>query len=375
MQHKLSARQRLLMSRLVTLGDWANSNELPVRPVEIRGFGSFFRGKPNPHDVDLLIKADTRIHLPEFDSFIKFLEAIRYDDNLDPQFATPHDAIAELVSNGDPRTKIIEGCDIERLKRWVAPYSWNMLRPQTMAAESAFDSPRGYTKRLIKSALPNINVLEFMMPDEGDKLLGLRCGFTVSVWSTERPDTAANLKELMTDESMRKNAFLERAYFVNQIPHIAASVNLHEAEITLLKKIPTQQLGSKDRWIWFDAFSKDHPDLNEASAQLEKTRTASKEVVDGDIQDDGTPLREMATEVDQLRKELKYLYARNDQMETLRNLMLYYRAGQEPSSLDIDEFAIVEMLNRGSKAAKVKCREFLKSMNYPVDRILQRLES
>ena len=369
---KLTTRQRLLMKRLVRLGDMANDNELPVRPTEIRGFGSFFRGKPRPHDVDLLIKEDFRTKKPEFECLIKVLKRINYDWDLENQFQTPRDAIAELVSTQDLRISEIADLDIELLKRWISPYSWNMLRPQTMAAQSAFDSPRAYTNRMLKGELPNINVLSFMGPSDGDKLLGMRCGFTVRVWSIENPDTKANLDELMTETSMRKNALVERAFFLTQIPMMTASVRFHEAEIALLKRLPTQQPATRDPWRWFDDFSKGHPDLAAATLELERTRNVRNGVEECDVADDGSPLIELATEVDRLRKKLKHLYAREEQLESLRNTLAYYRSGAENDGLNVDDFVVYKMLHRGSKVAKLKRKEFLESMGYPVDDMMAR---
>jgi hypothetical protein len=50
---KLSLCQKLLLSRLVTLGEQALKRQLPVEVTEIFGFGSFFPGKQGPKDVDL----------------------------------------------------------------------------------------------------------------------------------------------------------------------------------------------------------------------------------------------------------------------------------------------------------------------------------
>lgn len=373
MQQKLTDRQRLLMKRLITLGDWANSNELPVCLMEIRGFGSFFRGKPRPRDVDLLIKVDNNNNPSDFTRLIELLESIRYDWDVESQFSTPGEAIAELVAIQDPRATVIARCNIKRLIRWVAPYSWNMLRPQGLATEFSFSCPNAYAKRLIKSRLPNINVLNFMGSHAGDKLAGMRCGFTVSVWSQDRPDTAANLDALMTAESMRMNALLERAYFVDQLPRICASVKLREAEISLLKKIPTQPQPAPHPRVWFDEFAKDHPDLAEATSDLAASTHIPKDVEQNASSDEGTSLDDLAAEVDDIRKKLKYLYTLHDQLEVLRNTLITFRSGAETFGLSIDEFAVYKMMKRGSQSAKLKCKKFLESVGYPVDEITRRL--
>ena len=58
---KLTKRQSVLFERLVKLGELAVKDVLPVKVTSIKGFGSFFRGKPSPKDVDLAIAQDFRI--------------------------------------------------------------------------------------------------------------------------------------------------------------------------------------------------------------------------------------------------------------------------------------------------------------------------
>ena len=173
---------------------------------------------------------------------------------------------------------------------------------------------------------------------------------------------------------MDHTVLLERSYFLTQIPGITASVKYREAEIAMLKRLPTQQQSSGDHWRWFDEFSKGHPDLAEVALQLERTRSIRTSIEETDVHDDGSPLLKLADEVDQLRKELKYLYTRNDHLESLRNTLAYFRSGAKNYGLNVDEFAVYEMLNRGSKAAKRKCKEFLESMGYPVDGIVAKFE-
>lgn len=169
---------------------------------------------------------------------------------------------------------------------------------------------------------------------------------------------------------MKKNALIERAFFLTQIPMMNASIRFHEAEIALLKRLPTQHPATRDPWRWFDEFSNGHSDLAEAALELETTRNVRNVVEECDASDDGSPLIELATEVDRLRKELKHLYAREEQLESLRNTLAYYRSGADNDGLNVDEFAVYKMLNRRSKLAKLKCKEFLESMEYPVDDII-----
>lgn len=376
----LTDRQQLLFDRLVTLGDWATKGELPMRVLEIRGFGSFFRGKPRPQDVDLLIRIQRPEHLPEFDLFVGLLKQIRCDWDLEERYDTPMRAIAALASASDERLNGISPPHIKRFLNWVESYSWKMLRPQTIHGQCSFSGPEDYAKRMIKKTLPNLNVFQFMNPRETDqKPSGLRCGFTVSIWSEDRPNTADNLTALMTETAMRSNAIRELAYFEVQHQEISALVAYHEAEIELLQRIPKRKKKADCSWTWFNAFSTDHSDLAEVSTALKLAQQNSNEFVEqkwGRATSSSEPtlsLTKLASQVDKQRKGIKRLFIRNDLLESLRTELAHFKSGAATTDLKAEEYAVVEMLRHGSKSEKVKKADFLRDMGFPVDRMLKRM--
>lgn len=92
-----SKRRQVLANRLGQLGKTLKTAILPVEVYEIWGFGSFFRAKERPNDVDIVVKykksgtSDLLYHLFH-DYMEKAIETYRkegYDDN---RFPAPKDA-------------------------------------------------------------------------------------------------------------------------------------------------------------------------------------------------------------------------------------------------------------------------------------------
>jgi len=374
MLQDLTDRQQLLFSRLVTLGEWATNRKFPFRVLEIIGFGSFFRGKPRPHDVDLVLRVENSDRATELKRLVDLVKTLRRDWDLQEKFETPSAAISDLVKLKDQRVSDISDSEIKLFLTWIAGYSWNMIFHQDYLGAYDYLSSHAIAKRLIKASLPNLNVVLFVGPKEPDKPVGLRCGFNVSIWSQDRPDTASNLFELLTETSVRENATRELAFFREELARISATVRLHEAEIELLRKIPKRRQPSSDSSRWFETYAKNHPDLIAATAELDRAYKPNSQTEDRvPISTRDRALIELATEVDELRVEIKRLYRRNDLLEPLRDSLAYFKSGKAETELPAEEYAATCLLSRGSKTEKAKCAEFLRSFGLPVDRVLNRI--
>lgn len=379
MAMQLSERQQILFERLVTLGEWATKGELPSQVLEIRGFGSFFRGKPRPSDVDLILRVQRPDHLPEFDRFITLVKSVRYDWKLEKRFPTPQEALDRLRSNGDKRCTEATDDEYRKFLNWIEPYSWNMLRPDTIHKECSFEAPEDYAKRMVKRQLPNLNIVMFQNPDDTEiRPVGLRCGFTVLLWSTKFTDTAANLNSLLAEQTVVDNLQQEMAYFNVQIPKVEAQASLYDAEIELLSRIPRRRKQISSSWNWLESFSKGHTSLKAFQEQLEKAEKAAdrfdKEEWGRHPQSDVASLAQTAQKADEARKKLKQLYQRNDLLEALRNRLAYFKSGCAKSDLPAKEYVVNDLLSEGSQKKKEQMADFLRTLGYPVDRVLQRNE-
>ena len=376
---QLTDRQQLLFDRLVTLGEWATQGELPLRVLEIRGFGSFFRGKPRPSDVDLIFRVQRPDHLPEFDQFLALLKSIRCDWDLEEQFSTPHRALERLRSNGDDRCTEASDDDYRKFLNWIEPYSWNMLHPDSMVRKSSFEAPEYYANRMVKRHLPKLNIVAFQNPDDTDvRPADLRCGFTVSIWSTNSTDTIANLHSLLSEKSVVENLHQELAYFNAQIPKAEALTRLYEAEIDLLNRIPQRRKRARSDWKWLEDFTKDHPELKEFQQQLEVAENVAdrfdNEQWGRSLKSEKASLVQAAHQADEARKKLKLLYEKNELQEEIRGRLAHFKSGCARTELPAQEYVVDCLLRKGSKKKKEQMAEFLRTLGYPVDRVLQRNE-
>src|SRR5580698_4815523 len=173
----LSKRQRTLMERLITLGDWASNRGLPLDVFEIRGFGSFFRGKPNAKDVDLFMRCQRHPHRHDFTRFLEAVDRIHDDHALERTFTRPSAALRSFFESRNESNAIASVSDTERQSflRWLEPFSWNMLRPQTMVGQIGIKNPDVFAQQAIRYHLPNLNVVEIVNPEyAGARSLGLR---------------------------------------------------------------------------------------------------------------------------------------------------------------------------------------------------------
>ena len=374
---ELTKRQKTLYDRLITLGEWANTGELPCHPLEILGFGSFFRGKRNPNDIDLIFRIPKE-HLPEFDEFVQLLREIRNDWDLKGRNDKPHDALIELRINEDQRVANFSDDVFRKFLNWIESYSWNMLRPKDIQQKFEILSPRRYGERMIQKHLPKLKVADYLYPeDERFHSSGLRCGFIVSVWSKDSPDTVSNLKRLLSVECVVQNLARELAYFEIQISEVSAYKELLEAEIELLLKIPRRRK-AKNSSIWFDQYSVSHTDLVNVHQDYNSAKEASKRYEEEqrgkEVDVKITTVTESAKTADQSRMTLNELYDLNDILEPIRNVLAYFNSGEDETELNAKEYVVECILSEGAQKQKDKKAEFLRNRGFPVDSILNKKE-
>lgn len=246
---KLSSRQKLLMSRLAALGQQALDRQLPVEVTEILGFGSFFRGKQRPKDVDLLIRY-ARDHGRAFGAFRAILEHVAQDVSNQYDFDRP---LAAFLAEYDRRhANMLPGLvsvDEERdlFQRWLEPYSWPMLFPKTVADACAWDDPCGFTRRLLRRTLPNVNVAYFIFADMAPEELGLRAGFTELIWSRDKPDIGTNILAALAPEKMFVNTQKDFRNFDRQLFRLRATLGMLEQFAREALKEPPPEPASRLR--------------------------------------------------------------------------------------------------------------------------------
>jgi hypothetical protein len=132
------------------------------------------------------------------------------------------------------------------------------------------------------------------------------------------------------------------------------------------------------RGIWFQKFAKGQSDLLPFQQQLDAAQATSARF---DKEEWGRPpngkvvsLSETAKEADQARKRLKQLYQRTEMLESIRDRLAHFKSGRAETDLPAKEYVVDELLSDGSQKAKEKMATFLRTLGYPVDRVLRRNE-
>lgn len=202
MRSTLTKRQRVLLDRLLGLGNWLSEERLPLQVTEVYGFGSFFRGKPNPRDVDLVFRrADDTA---EFRLFSKLLHKATYDEG-PRKFPTPQAALLSVVD------RRCSGClpgmdDTKRLRclfgQWISGYSWAMLCAR-LSRYGSLPTSVDITERLVKRHFRGLSVATWLGSKETIKNSALRAGFSVLVWSREQSDIRSNVEIALAHDQRR----------------------------------------------------------------------------------------------------------------------------------------------------------------------------
>jgi len=346
---KLTARQSLLLSRLVNLAELALDRRLPIDVLEILGFGSFFRGKARPKDVDLVIRC-TRGPGHKFVPFSTILRHLCSDLRYQAEFNRP---LGAFLDEFDRRhANMIPGLvslDEERslFSEWLEPYSWSMLFPKSVADPSGWEDPAGFARRLLRRKLPNLNVAYYIFPDVTPEQVGLRAGFIESIWSRERPDIEANVLDTLEPERALSNSRRELHSFHFQLFRLRATEEV---------LIPHAYPGHNRPVATFT--STDHYSLLSQGILL-----AEDEVLEQLGRSHEYPYRNLSaadvtTTVEQLRADVKELWPRVEIIRRIVSLLNWHSEGYRGPPLSAKELVLEELLVSGTP----KEREFVRSV-------------
>lgn len=109
----------------------AEREELPFDVIQILSFGSFFRGKESPTDVDPVLRV--ACHPARFTLFHELIEKLRLTPHYEEAFATPREALLHVCATEASATKW-PARQRERFttmhSHWLDGYTWNMLQSQ-----------------------------------------------------------------------------------------------------------------------------------------------------------------------------------------------------------------------------------------------------
>lgn len=198
----LTKRQNVLLDRLRILIDRVAMWPLPLVITEVWGFGSFFRKKENPRDLDLQLRFTNRT--PEYEAFAEVMERLLHRDTVAD---TPVETLADIRSEIPPRL-------LGLMTKWVSLFSWNML---SVPIPCVFVySPEPLTCRLLREGLPKLS-LHLENVDRGSWREKDHPVFFL--WSREKPNLASNLEALNASENLRSALLQELTNFESQLAH------------------------------------------------------------------------------------------------------------------------------------------------------------
>lgn len=256
-------RQRVLLDRLVTFGQWLSEKRLPVSVLEAYGFGSFFRGKGRPHDVDILLRRSTE-DTDDFRLFSKLLDKVSYGRTY-RKFKTPQAAL--LNAFDQHYSNLIPGLIDVSVQRavfgeWIEGYTWKMLSTSDIAQEITLRSDREIARRFVKRNLPNLNISWWIGPDDSPQQCGLRATFIVLFWSKDKPDVRANVEAALLDGDRHNPILEELAQFDHDIFRLETQIDLVKKAVERLLRTPRSRKPADSSPAWLRAWANRQKGLN-----------------------------------------------------------------------------------------------------------------
>lgn len=370
-QLKLSPRQATLLKRLELVCERVATKPLPVFVEEVWGFGSLFRAKERPGDLDLLMKYSDRN--PLYDLFRALMDkALKHHK----QFSTPSEALSHVMhlETNDSRTlqllsvfsDWLDGITWKKVYSGFIPglcYSWDTL-----------------TKQLLTKAIPRVSIQLAGVTEN----IHLKAESMVLLWSKSKPDVQYHLSQALDDAAVRQGILKELANFDKQIYTGRVEANVLEKIFQTLRgqDPPFEKRNEFEKWMHVEA-QRQFPNLS--------TETISKIIqniymifaedpkipFDHVTSNANITLKELKeevekkrTEVDETRWQLEVFRA------TLKELVRWKREKLYENSWfakwPVELWVAMETLQNVPKAlvSEEKIRENLRKLGLPEDRVL-----
>lgn len=207
----LSKRQQLLINRLQNL-EKSLQEELPVMITDIIGFGSFFRGKKNPKDVDLTVRY-SNIN-PIYTVFKDKIKEIEYLYNNGVKFNSFKEAFIYIFNRKENFHLDKQFLDI--FCNWLDNIPWNEI---TKGYDSILYNHERLTKKILERKLPFIkieipfNCVEINHSNEEENFKNKNRSSFVSayyclIWTKHKSNIISNILEIFSSPNEIRNACL-----------------------------------------------------------------------------------------------------------------------------------------------------------------------
>lgn len=335
----MTPRQKVLLERLKTLCDRASSDTLlPARAVSVWGYGSYFRSKERPRDVDLDIVIDRSG--PGFD-----LWRLLYDnfDEAAHGYDDPKVGIKRYFSRlyeGEPgvRKSVQETIDL-----WLEGYTWSIF-----AKDHNFPPTAEFIlERVLTRGLPGVHIFKAMASLDEIKQSSKAKEF-VLVWDREHPDVEANVKASLGEDALSKRVAEEtntvRAQLAAYLFEEKVVTKLFKGLVELHERPPTLDFDGWERWLQ-NAAEDEFGSSEAVTTTLSNIRAGWPASVTA-VSASGVP--EMP--VEKLREELRDALRRVEvEREAVKAIIYYYGERKEPERRWREYVAALAMKNSPKK--------------------------
>jgi hypothetical protein len=227
----VSKRQAVLLDRLATFCDRCGSPDLPVQVSEVIGYGSFFRGKESPNDIDAVVVAPE--DHPLFEKFI----AIVRDQISRMHVASPAEEMLRIAAeHPDPQ---VAG-SARLFSDWLKGMSFETLfeARNILQQMTRYEALR-FAERILGDGLPRIRFHVHRRDD-----------FTTAkvkhvVWTPDRPDVGANVEAIWGSDN-RDALRVEADWFEKQVRHYLL---INEVLVRAIRRLASDDINVRGKSV------------------------------------------------------------------------------------------------------------------------------
>ena len=376
----LAKRQRVLVERLQTLCDRAFTWTFPTRIEEVWGFGSFFRLKGDPKDLDLGLKCSG-----DNSAWLRYRELVM------KSVSTASERRDSYPSPGDAlREEVMKSPDGEKVwpvySKWVEGLTWG-------AIEREFVPGMAYgwetiTRQMLTKGLPRIQVASFA--GVGQKFPLVTEALTL-VWSRSKPDVRSNLLASFGEGSLKDRLVVELVGFDSQLSSVGFELSVRTRLYKSLIPVrpeefpPESDYRARHDWLvskaqkLFPVKDQDRvKKLFESRSLFDEEAPAQKRGHEGDSYrtKDVKDLQEVS---ERKRAELKDGHREVEVVKALLDGVIAWKGGRLDkndyfSRYTVEEWLAQSALRNSHKklVSEDQIRDLLRRHGLPEDRILKR---
>ena len=371
---KFTSQQEKMKDKLEIVCNRIQREILPFQIDEVWGFGSFFRLKDSPRDVDLILKFSKENSIYE-----KFKEILEKTYSKNSKYQTPKEAF-EYISSSELNSS--EHATLMPIfSQWIESYTWNILFGGPLSIPEFKINPTEITKRVLLKELRGIQIAYIVSVN--DPLESLRAEKIDLVWSDSAPNVSKNLDELFSPTKIRKARLSELENFDKQI-----SSHQQECDVVIyLIKYVRKSKSVKDRDDFkksllgkaegkFTNISKEHLTQvidNVNRAYPDEQVISATNLVDYTSLDDQHLKDKVENKRIELKKIQKTLFVSRSVLSCL-----YLRKSREQNEYEkkfsLEELIAMDVLGDIPKkiVSEKEIRENLKMLNFPEERVFER---